>query len=346
VVKDPKGCFVIAEAGVNHNGSLDMALRLVDIAADAGADAVKFQTFSTEQVVTANAPKAAYQVEQTGGGNQYAMLKQLELTEEMHHAVMARAAQRGIEFMSTPFDLDSADFLMTLGVRRMKIPSGEITNKPLVDKIAGFGLPLIVSTGMANLEEVAESLSWIEAVHAARGGSGRPDIVVLHCTSNYPADPADANLRAMATMQKAFGYPTGYSDHSVGITIPVAAVALGAVVIEKHFTLDQSLPGPDHKASLSPEELKAMVRGIRIAEAALGDGVKSPKPAELSTRDVARRSVTLLRDLPAGAALAREDLGILRPGTGIAPKDFEKVLGRAVRSALLAGTTLQWDQLA
>lgn len=337
-------CFVIAEAGVNHNGSEELALRLVDVAAKAGADAVKFQTFRAKQLVCAGAPKAEYQQRQTGGGDQLAMLRALELSEAAHRAVVARCAERGIEFMSTPFSAEAADFLVGLGMRRIKVPSGELTNKPLLEYFAGFGLPLIVSTGMADLNEVREALGWIVAAQERAGVV--TEVTVLHCTSSYPAAAEDVNLRAMTTLAQATARPVGYSDHTLGIAVSTAAVALGAGVIEKHFTLDRGLPGPDHQASLEPVELTALVQAVRTVEAALGDGIKAPRPAELPVRDVARRSVTLVRDVMAGQSLVDADLALLRPGTGIPPKALDALPGRILRRTLAAGTTLAWDDLA
>ena len=341
-------CFIVAEAGVNHNGSLESALRLVDAAADAGADAVKFQTFSADRLVSASAPKAEYQARETGGGSQHAMLKALELSPSDHVALGTRCAERGIEFMSTPFDEEAADFLVSIGMRRIKVPSGELTNPRLLRHVARFDVPLIVSTGMADLAEVQEAVAWIED---ARRGAGAvaalaDRVTLLHCTSNYPATPADVNLTAMRSMATATRLPVGYSDHTSGIEVALAAVALGACVIEKHFTLDRSLPGPDHRASLEPAELAKMVSGIRAVEAALGDGVKRPQASELAVRDVARRSVILAADRPAGHVLRRDDLALLRPGNGIPPKSLDAVVGRRLARAVGAGSALQWDDLA
>lgn len=325
---------------MNHDGSLDKALELVDVAASAGADAVKFQSFRAGKLASAAAPKAEYQKRETGSGSQFEMLKALELSEEMHHAILKRCALRDIEFMSTPFDVDSARFLASLGVKRLKLPSGEITNKPYVEGCADLGLPLIVSTGMADMDEVREALAWIDA----RAGSA--DVTVLHCTSNYPADAQDANLAAMRTIARETGRPVGYSDHTMGIAVPTAAVAMGAVIIEKHFTLDPNAPGPDHKASLTPEELVAMVSAIRTIESAIGDGIKAPKPSEIPVRDVARRSLILARAVPAGRALSPDDIAILRPGTGIAPKHLAEVAGRRLKHDAAPGTVLTWEDLA
>jgi N-acetylneuraminate synthase len=336
-------CFVIAEAGVNHNGSLARALELVDIAAAAGADAIKFQTFNADRLASEAAPKAEYQKRETGEGNQRDMLKALELTEEMHDALFARCSEKGIEFMSTPFDAELADFLVKLGVRRLKLPSGEITNKPFIQACAAHKVPLIVSTGMADLEEVCEAVGWIDEVWPERDAGA---VTILHCTSNYPAEAADANLAAMKTLADRIGLAVGYSDHTMGIAVPTAAVALGAVVIEKHFTVDRNLPGPDHKASLEPDELKALVSAIRTVEAARGDGIKAPKPSELPVRAVARRSLAATANLAAGHVLTRADLAILRPGTGIAPKHLEESLGRVLKRSVERGVPIQWEDLA
>lgn len=333
--------FIIAEAGVNHNGDPDMALALVDAAAEAGADAVKFQTFSADRLTTRTAAKAEYQSKSSGEGSQYDMLKALEMSVETHRRVLERCKLRGIEFMSTAFDEESFDFLVDLGIRRVKIPSGEITNIPYLQHVAKAELPLILSTGMASLEEVRQATVCIrEAATAA------PDMTVLHCTSNYPALPEDVNLRAMQTMAHELGVPVGYSDHTLGIFISVSAVAMGAVVIEKHFTLDKSLPGPDHKASLEPWELKAMVEAIRDVEVAFGNGVKEPRARELPVRDVARRSVATAREVVAGQPISLGDLQLLRPGTGIAPKDMNGLVGRTFARDLPVGHTLDWTDIA
>lgn len=337
------GTFVIAEAGVNHNGRLDLALRLVEVAAEAKADAVKFQTFRAERLASAAAPKAEYQSDQTGGGTQLSMLRQLELSDDDHRAVVRRCNELGIEFMSTPFDAGSADFLVELGMRRIKVPSGELTNKPFIEHLARLGKPLVVSTGMATLDEVQESLSWIKAVHDSQPLV--PIVTLLHCTSNYPAAPDDVNLRAMATLASETGFPVGYSDHTSGIAVATAAVALGAVVIEKHFTLDRSLPGPDHQASLEPDELVAMIDAIRVVERCLGSGKKEPRATEWTMRDVARRSLTLVKNMNSGERLQAGDIDILRPGNGIAPKFEKDVIGRRLARELPAGTTLQWSDL-
>lgn len=328
--------FVIAEAGVNHNGSLSRACRLVSAAAAAGADAVKFQTFQTDKVVTVHAPKARYQKETTGAaGNQIDMIRKLELSPAAHRRLMAHCRRSGIEFLSTPFDEESADLLDQMGVRMFKVASGEITNSALLTHIARKGKPVILSTGMSTLDEVAAAIRTLRA-------AGDPPLALLHCVSSYPARPQDANLRAMRTMALRFRLPVGYSDHTLGIAVPIAAAALGAPIIEKHFTLDKRLPGPDHRMSLDPRELKAMVCGVREAAAALGDGVKAPRPCELDVRRVARRSLVLLHDAPAGTRLTAEMLAAKRPGTGIPPTEMGKVLGKRLRRAALADVPLRW----
>ena len=344
--------FVIAEAGVNHNGSLAMALQLVDAARAAGADAVKFQTFRAEDVVTPTARTAQYQRVNTGASSQFDMIKALELDDDQHRELAQHARRTGIEFFSTPFSLQAVDLLVSLGVARIKLPSGEITNKPLLQKAASTRLPLLMSSGMATLDEVRTAIGWITDRWRADGpapaqsstSAGAP-LVLLHCTSAYPA-PADAlNLRAITTMAAAFGLPVGYSDHSEGLEAAVAAVALGATVIEKHLTLDQALPGPDHRASADPQQFARMVQSIRQTEAMLGDGIKRPHPIEADTLDVARRSVVTSRDLPAGHMLTESDLVLRRPGTGIAPDQWDALPGRRLSRDVLANTCLEWSML-
>lgn len=339
--------FIIAEAGVNHNGDLDRALEMIDAAHAMGADAVKFQTFSTEKVMTRSAEKAEYQKRQTGDGSQFDMVKKLELSEADHRAIVARCGERGIEFMSTAFDADSHDLLLDLGIRRVKIPSGEITNWPFVRQLVAAGLPLILSTGMADMQEIHDAIHVIAEARAA-AGHAQPlgeILTVLHCTSNYPADFADVNLRAMGSIAAETGLPIGYSDHTLGISVATAAVALGATVIEKHFTLDRNLPGPDHAASIEPAEFAAMVAQIRSVEEALGSFVKAPAPAELGVRAVARRSIMSGRDMPAGTLLTEADLVMMRPGTGIPPTQIDRLLGRELRVDVGEGLQMSWDML-
>ncbi len=332
--------FVIAEAGVNHNGDLDLALRLCDAARAAGADAVKFQTFRAEDLVVPGAPTAQYQARQTGQQDQFAMLRQLELSAAQHEAIKRHCDAIGIEFFSTPFSVDAVDMLVRLGVRRIKLSSGELTHRALVERAAAARLPLLVSTGMATMDEIREALQWIAG---ARGGLD--EVTVLHCTSAYPAPDEALNLRAMASMASDLGIAVGYSDHSLGIEADLAAVALGAGVIEKHLTLDRALPGPDHSASLEPAQFKAMVDGIRRVSAMLGDGVKAPTPEERDTARVARRSIVAAVDIPAGAAITAGMLSCRRPATGIAPREMDRVVGRRTARAVAVGTVLQWEQL-
>lgn len=332
--------FVIAEAGVNHNGDLAMAFALCDAARAAGADAVKFQTFRAADLVVRGAPTAEYQSRQTGEQDQFAMLEKLELSEAQHEQIRDHCVRIGIEFFSTPFSVPAVDLLRRLGVHRLKLSSGELTHRQLVEHAAATQLPLLLSTGMATLEETAEALGW---VRAARGHLD--EVTVLHCTSAYPAKDDTLNLLAMRHMAEVLGVPIGYSDHSLGIEASLAAVALGATVIEKHLTLDRRLHGPDHAASLDPVSFAQMVQGIRRVEAMRGDGVKAPRPEERDTARVARRSVVVQADLPAGAILQTAQLACRRPGTGIAPRDLDKLPGRRLRRALTAGAVLQWSDL-
>ena len=333
-------CFIIGEAGVNHNGDLKMALELVDAAVQAKVDAVKFQTFRTELVMTRAAPKAQYQLETTGdAGNQFEMVKGLELAPKDFVQISSYCEERNILFLSSPFDVPSVDLLGELGVAAFKVPSGEITNLPYLAHIASKGKPMIVSTGMSNISEVATALNTIES-------SGNPDVVLLQCTSNYPANPSDANLRAMQTMETAFGVPVGYSDHTPGVEVPLAAVALGACVVEKHFTLDRDLPGPDHRASLEPGELTDLVRGIRIVEASLGDGRKEPKASEANTAVVARKSLVAARAIPAGTTITDDLVAIKRPGSGLPPSMLPYVVGRSLRVDVDEDTLFSLEMLA
>jgi N,N'-diacetyllegionaminate synthase len=316
--------FIIAEAGVNHNGCLDMALQLVDVAADAGANAVKFQTFSADALVTKAARQADYQVENTGKTeSQYEMLKRLELSENDHLAIIERCKQRQIQFLSTPFDSDSIVLLHKLGMTTYKVPSGELTNLPYLRQVASVAQQVILSTGMARLAEVEDAL-----IALLQAGLSREQIIVLHATTEYPCPMNEVNLRAMQTLAQAFGVAVGYSDHTKGIEVPVAAVALGATVIEKHFTLDNRLPGPDHKASLEPLELKAMVSAIRNVEQALGDGIKQPTASEQKNMSVARKSIVASKVIKIGDLFTADNLTVKRPGTGISPMRWDEVIGQ------------------
>jgi N,N'-diacetyllegionaminate synthase len=341
-----RACFVIAEAGVNHNGSASMALDLIDAAADAGADAVKFQTFKAERLVASGTPTAEYQADNCGAQDQLAMLRALELPEHVYPELLGRCTRRRIEFMSTPFDFESARMLAALGMRRIKIGSGDLTSLPLLEDFATLGLPVILSTGMGNLDEVGEAVSTLQNAWTARGYAPAANMLtLLHCTSNYPAQAADVNLRAMATLRAEFGVPVGYSDHTEGAEVAIAAVALGAQVIEKHLTLDRTLPGPDHRASLDPAAFKAMVASLRLVETALGSNTKAVCDSERAVRDLVRRSLATARALKQGVVLRKEDITLLRPGTGVPPRDLNAVVGRRVARDLDAGTLLNWDDL-
>ena len=334
-----KKIFIIAEAGVNHNGSLELAKRLIEAAADAGADAVKFQTFVAEEVVSINAPKAEYQKQATDASeSQYEMIKKLELSREAHKELMEYAKNKNIMFLSTPFDERSVDLLVELGVPLIKISSGEITNHPFLRYIAKKDLPIILSTGMATLEEVREAVSVIKK-------TGCNDLTLLHCTSNYPALFEDCNLRAMKTMADAFKIPVGYSDHTPGRVVPVAVAALGACVIEKHFTLDKNLPGPDHKASLDPDELKDMVYDIRKVEKALGSSVKAPVELELEVRNVVRRSIVAKVEIPRGTLITEDLITFKRPGIGIAPKHADHIIEKKANQNIHKDEIIKYEYL-
>jgi N-acetylneuraminate synthase len=354
----PNRVFIIAEAGVNHNGDLSRALEMIDVAAKARADAVKFQTFSADALAVAHAPKATYQVQQTGyGESQHAMLKTLELSKEAHHALVDRCCECGIDFLSTPFDELSLSFLADdLTLKTIKIGSGDLTNAPLLIQAAQRGLRVILSTGMGTIDDVAVALGALaygysratgrpglaafERALAENAGLLKDHVVLLHCTTAYPTNPDDVNLRAMNTLRDRFHLPVGYSDHTQGLAIAFAAAALGATIIEKHFTLDRSLPGPDHSASIEPSELVAMVSGIRQTELAIGDGQKLPRQSELGNRDVARKSVVAARPIAAGAALDAADLCVKRPGTGIPPARMWDLIGRTADRAYAPDETI------
>jgi N-acetylneuraminate synthase len=344
-------CFVVAEAGINHNGDLGRALEMIDVAASCGADAVKFQTCRPENVVSAAAPKARYQEKTSGAGEtQLAMLKRLHLSFEDHLPLKDRARAAGIELMSTPFDLESVGFLVRdLGLKRLKIPSGEVTNALLMHRTAASGLPVILSTGMATLEEIGDALGVIAlsydgadmppSLTEARAAAADSAVLaaladrvtLLQCTTQYPAPVGDINMAAMDTLAERFGLPVGLSDHSEGTVVSIAAAALGAVVVEKHFTLDRSLPGPDHAASLEPDELKTMIDGIRAVESAHGDGVKGPSPSERENMPIARRSLFAARPIAAGDIFDAETVVAKRPGTGISPMHYTDILGRRAK---------------
>jgi N,N'-diacetyllegionaminate synthase len=316
--------LVIAEAGVNHNGDLQLAKKLVDAAAKSGADVVKFQTFQANQLATERAEQAAYQRQALGQSQgQLAMLQQLELKPEQHGELIDYCHQRGIEFLSTAFDSPSIKLLESLKLKRWKVPSGEITNPPYLRQIGAQGQPVILSTGMANLGEIEAALDVLE-----QAGTPRSQITVLHCTTEYPAPPEEVNLRAMNTIAQALGVAVGYSDHTDGIAVPIAAVAMGATVIEKHLTLDRNLPGPDHEASLEPDQFAAMVQGIRTIEHALGDGIKRPTPSEQANMPAVRKSLVAARPIRAGELFSEANLTAKRPGTGLSPMQWDAWIGR------------------
>ena len=343
----PSAVFIIAEAGVNHNGSIEMAKKLIDVAADAdaGADAVKFQTFKAEKVISKHAPKAVYQKKTTAEAeSQLEMVKKLELDEKAHRDLIRHCKKRKIEFLSTPFDYDSIDLLVRLKLSRLKIPSGEITNGPYLLHIARTEKPVILSTGMSTLGEIETALGVLafgyvtpkarpslkafqDAFCSEQGKQALEEkVTLLHCTTEYPAPFDEVNLRAMKTMRIAFGLPVGLSDHTPGIAVPIAAVALGASVIEKHFTLDRNLPGPDHKASLEPDELKAMVMAIRNVEAAMGRGRKVPTFSEIKNRDIARKSLVAAKPICKGEAFSAANIATKRPGNGISPMQYWELI--------------------
>jgi len=324
--------FIIAEAGVNHNGSMDMARKLVDAAAEAGADAVKFQTFRAESLVRRDAAKADYQKETTAREeSQFDMIRRLELDEDAHRELMAHCRRRNILFLSSPFDLESIDLLSALGLEIFKIPSGEITNLPYLRRIGQLGRRIILSTGMADLDEVAAALDVLVSA-----GADKEKITLLHCNTEYPTPMEDVNLRAMKTLGATFETAVGYSDHTLGIEIPVAAVALGATAIEKHFTLDCTLEGPDHRASLEPNELAAMVRAIRNVNMALGTGIKEPSPSEKRNIPIARKSIVAARAIRKGEEFTEKNLAVKRPAQGLSPMRWDSLIGaRAERDYAL-----------
>jgi N,N'-diacetyllegionaminate synthase len=335
--------IIIAEAGVNHNGSKENAKKLIDAAAAAGADYVKFQTFKAGKLVSSHAKKARYQQQNINDGDdsQLAMIRKLELSEDVHYELFDYCKTQGIKFLSTGFDEESIDFLEKLGIDLFKIPSGEITNKPYLQHIAGKGKPVILSTGMATIKEIEDAL----AVFSAEG-LPTDKITVLHCNTEYPTPMNDVNLRAMLHIKETFHVKVGYSDHTLGIEVPVAAVALGAAVIEKHFTLDRNLPGPDHKASHEPNELLAMVKAIRNTEKAIsGSGLKGPTPSEIPNIPVARKSIHYAGNLEKGHIIAKTNLVMKRPGDGISPMEYEKCLGKSLRTNVQEDQMLKWEDL-
>lgn len=318
--------FVIAEAGVNHNGDLNIAKKLVDKAVEAGADAVKFQTFRAERLASRYAPKAEYQLETTDSSeSQVDMLKKLELTPTMHLELIDYCRKKNILFLSTPFEIESLEYLLSIGLKIIKLPSGEITNYPLLKKAGESHVRIILSTGMSTLQEVKDAVKVLQ-------GNGCKDLTLLHCNTQYPTPYEDVNLNAMLTLHNETGLPVGYSDHTKGIDVPIAAVAMGASVIEKHFTLDRDMEGPDHKASLEPDELKKMVLSIRHIEDALGDGVKRPSESEIDNISIVRKSIVASKSIKEGEIFSEDNLTTKRPGTGISPMEWNEIIGtKAIR---------------
>ena len=316
--------FIIAEAGVNHNGSLELAKKMIDVAAEADADAVKFQTFKAEKVISKYAQKAEYQKKTTAADeSQLDMIKKLELDAAAHQTLIDYCKKKNIRFMSTPFDLESIGLLNKLGLEIFKIPSGEITNLPYLRKIGSLKKKTILSTGMADLGEIEDALDVLIGT-----GTARKDITILHCNTEYPTPYEDVNLKAMQNIAAAFNVKVGYSDHTLGIEVTVAAVALGASIIEKHFTLDKNMEGPDHKASLEPHELRAMVKAIRNIEKALGDGIKKPSPSELKNKPITRKSIVAACDIKKGEVFTNNHITVKRPGTGISPMRWDEIVGK------------------
>ena len=314
--------FIIAEAGVNHNGDIEIAKKMIDVASAAGADAVKFQTFKAERIVSINAPKAEYQIENTNNTeSQYQMLKKLEIDKETHLELMEYCKEKNIMFLSTPFDVDSVHMLVELGIEIIKIPSGEITNLPYLREVARQKKKVILSTGMSNMQEVKEAVDILRQ-------NGSEDITVLHCNTQYPTPMEDVNLRAMISMREELELPVGYSDHTQGIEVPIAAAAMGATVVEKHFTLDKTMDGPDHKASLEPEELRKMVKSIRNIEKALGDGIKTISESEKDNLPIVRKSIVAACRIEKGELFTEENLTVKRPGNGISPMKWDEIIGK------------------
>jgi N-acetylneuraminate synthase/N,N'-diacetyllegionaminate synthase len=331
-------CFIIAEAGVNHNGSLKRALQMVDAAKAAGADAIKFQTFRTEEIVTQDAPKAKYQRGRSTGKTQFEMLKKLELHKQDFVKLYGYCKKKRIIFLSTPFDLQSAEFLFKLGMTAFKISSGDLNNLPLLSRIAKYRKPIIISTGMSNISEIKDTLSAIRS-------AGNSKIVLLHCTSNYPADLRSVNLKAIKSMESTFKLPIGYSDHTLGIEVAMAAAVLGAAIIEKHFTIDLDLPGPDHKASLNPEQLQNMVQSIRNIEEAMGSDKKNVQRSEFEVKKVIRKSIVAANWIRKGTRITSSMLKIKRPGTGLEPKELPKIVGKYARIDIGKDKMIKWGSV-
>ena len=329
--------FIIAEAGVNHNGKLELAYKLVDAAKGAGADAVKFQTFTADKSVTKTAKKAGYQNKTTDiKESQYEMIKKLELNEQQHKKLISYCKKKNIQFLSSPFDILSIELLNNLGLNIFKIPSGEIVNLPYLRKIGSFNKKIIMSSGMADIGEIESALNVLIS-----SGTEKENITVLHCNTEYPTPIEDVNLKAMLTIRNAFNVKIGYSDHTLGIEVPIAAVAMGASVIEKHFTLNKNMEGPDHRASLEPEELNAMVRAIRNIEKALGNGIKKPSPSELKNKPIARKSIVAAKNIKKGDVFTEENITVKRPGNGISPMRWNAVSGRIAKRDFYADELIE-----
>jgi N,N'-diacetyllegionaminate synthase len=335
----PDHTFIIAEAGVNHNGDVALAHQLIDIAADADADAVKFQTFRAEGVATAEATKAEYQVRTTGSdGDQLTMIRALELSENYYPKLIEHCHERGIMFMSTPHDWEAIDILDRLDVTAFKVGSGDLTNLPFLKQLSRKGRPIILSTGMGNISEVEEAVETIRS-------EGNNRLVLLHCVTSYPAKDEDCNLNAMLTLKQAFQTPVGYSDHTSGVAIALAAVALGARVIEKHFTLDSKMTGPDHEASLEPDELRSLVLGIRRVDKAMGDGIKRPVEVEHGIMVVARKSIVAACDIPANVIITQDMITTKRPGSGILPRYWDDIIGSRSKTPISKDSLIKWNQV-
>lgn len=338
-----KHTIIIAEAGVNHNGDIELAKKLIEVAADAGADYVKFQTFKADSIVSKEAKKADYQLTNYAeeSDTQYKMLKKMELSDSDHEILFKHTLSKGIKFSSTGFDNDSVDYLEKLNPDFIKIPSGEITNKPYLEHIAQKSRPVILSTGMASLDEIKHAIQVLN-----KAGLSSSKITVLHCNTEYPTPMKDVNLMAMVNMAKELNIATGYSDHTLGIEVPIAAVALGATVIEKHFTIDRNLPGPDHLASLEPKELKQMITGIRNIELAIsGSGIKEPSESEKKNIPLGRRSIHVKQNLPIGHLIQKSDLVMLRPGNGISPMEMDKIIGKKTLVNIAQNTLLNYTDI-
>jgi len=332
-----KKCFIIAEAGVNHNGSVEMAKKLVDAAKEVNADAVKFQTFKTDKLVTEDAEKAEYQIKNSGEDSQYNMIKSLELSNDEFREIAEYTKNKGLIFLSSPFDIESVDLLDEIGVPAFKIASGEITNFPLLEYVAKKEKPVILSTGMSTIGEVDEAINLMEKYN--------DNITLMHCLTSYPAKKEEADLNVIKTLECAFKRPVGFSDHTLGIEMSVAAVALGSCVIEKHFTIDKNLPGPDHKASLEPHEFAEMVKSIRNVEKGMGNGVKKPTNEEIKIKKLVRKSIVAKEDIPCGTILDESMLVFKRPGTGIEPKYLEKLIGKELIEDIKKDSLIKWNQL-